>query len=167
MDQDDARPLVIPDAVVRAVDATVAVALPVLWTTRLVVRGGSSVVRPVAWAVHRPVGALARRGRVARRALQQDVAEQLAAVLDVIVPEVVDQVLGRVDVTAIASDVIASLDLPELMREATSAVPSETVREVRMRGIEADDVVARTAGRLRLRRHRDGVPAAPSGTPGR
>ena len=63
-----------------------------------------------------------------------------------------DAVVARIDVTGLAEDVIATLDLPEIIRESTGAVSSETVREVRMRGITGDDAVARAVDRLLLRR---------------
>ena len=69
-----------------------------------------------------------------------------------------DAVIARVDVAGIAEDVITTLDLPEIIRQSTSAVSSETVREVRMRSITGDDAVGRAVDRLLLRRR----PAAPA-----
>ena len=83
--------------------------------------------------------------------------------LDRAVPLVVDELLRRVDLDAViarldlaklAEDVIASVDLPEIIRESTSAVQSETVREVRMRSISGDEAVGRAMERLRPRRRR-------------
>jgi hypothetical protein len=79
-----------------------------------------------------------------------------------------DAVVARLDLSALAEDVIATLDVPEIIRASTSAVSSETMREVRMRGIAADDVVSRAADRLRIRRHRtDTSFPAPPGVSGR
>jgi len=84
-------------------------------------------------------------------------------VLDRAVPLVVDELLRRVDLDAViarldlaklADEVIASVDLPEIIRESTSAVQSETVREVRMRSISGDEAVGRAMERLRPRRRR-------------
>jgi hypothetical protein len=92
---------------------------------------------------------------------REELARELAAALDRMVPVVVDEVLRRVDLDAViarvdvarlADQVIASVDLPELIRESTSAVSSETVREVRMRSISGDEAVGRAMERLRPRR---------------
>lgn len=64
-----------------------------------------------------------------------------------------DAVVARMNLSALAEDVISTLDLPEIIRESTSAVSSETIREVRMRGIAADQVVSGAASRLWSRRH--------------
>ncbi|SDJ04792.1 hypothetical protein SAMN05444157_1458 [Frankineae bacterium MT45] len=64
-----------------------------------------------------------------------------------------DAIIGRVDILGIAQDVIDGVDLPEIIRDSTGAVASETVVGVRMRGIEADERVNRLVDRLILRRH--------------
>jgi hypothetical protein len=50
--------------------------------------------------------------------------------------------------------VLAEIDLPEIIRESTGAMASDTVRGVRMQTISADDAVGRAVDRLRLRRAR-------------
>lgn len=116
---------------------------------------------PQRYQPRRVVEMLALRGSQQR----QDLSEELGAVLDRAVPLVVDELLRRVDLDAViarldlaklAEDVIASVDLPEIIRESTSAVSSETVREVRMRSISGDEAVGRAMERLRPRRR--GVP---------
>lgn len=129
-----------------------------------------SLARPIADAVvlsppmvprplqpRRAVEWLAVRGSRQR----EELTRELAAALDQTVPAVVDEVLRRVDLDAVvarldlaklAEDIIASVDLPELIRESTGAVSSETVREVRMRGISGDEAVGRAMDRLRPRR---------------
>jgi hypothetical protein len=116
---------------------------------------------PERYQPRRVVELLALRGSQQR----QDLSEDLAAVLDRAVPLVVDELLRRVDLDAViarldlaklAEDVIASVDLPEIIRESTSAVSSETVREVRMRSISGDEAVGRAMERLMPRRR--GVP---------
>jgi hypothetical protein len=65
-----------------------------------------------------------------------------------------DAVIERLDLAKLAEEVIASVDLPEIIRESTSAVQSEAVREVRMRSISGDEAVGRAMERLRPRRRR-------------
>jgi hypothetical protein len=61
---------------------------------------------------------------------------------------VVDAALARVDLVALAEQVIEGVDLPELIRESTGSMASDTVRGVRMHGIEADQTVAHAMDRL-------------------
>jgi hypothetical protein len=114
---------------------------------------------PRRFQPRRVVEVLALRGSQQR----EDLSQELAAVLDRAVPLVVDELLRRVDLDAViarldlaklAEDVIASVDLPEIIRESTSAVQSETVREVRMRSISGDEAVGRAMERLMPRRRR-------------
>ncbi len=114
---------------------------------------------PERYQPRRVVELLALRGSQQR----EDLSRELAAVLDRAVPLVVDELLRRVDLDAViarldlaklADDVIASVDLPEIIRESTSAVQSETVREVRMRSISGDEAVGRAMERLMPRRRR-------------
>ena len=59
--------------------------------------------------------------------------------LDAVIERVdLNAVIHRVDLAGIATEVIGEIDLPELIRESTGAVTSETVRAVRMRSAEAD-----------------------------
>ncbi|HEX5861921.1 MAG TPA: hypothetical protein VFY58_08770 [Nocardioides sp.] len=134
-----------------------------------------SLTRPLAEAVvlspplvpeplqpRRAVEWLAERGSRQREQLTRE----LAATLDRTVPIVVDEVLRRVDLDAViarldlarlSEEIIASVDLPEIIRESTSAVSNEAVREVRMRGISGDEAVGRAMERLLPRRR--GIPA--------
>ena len=128
-----------------------------------------------------PVVAVGHRVReVSRPAVslvRDDVSRQVAAVLDRLVPAAVDQVMGRIDINALVekyvdveqliagmdlatltNQVMAQIDLPEIIRQSTGSVASETLRGVRMQAISADDVVARLGGRLRLRRPPQAVP---------
>jgi hypothetical protein len=74
--------------------------------------------------------------------------------LDKIVARVdVDAVIDRVDLVAIAEQVIADIDLPEIIRESSGSMASEVVRDVRVQSIEADERVAHIIDRL-LRRRR-------------
>jgi len=74
---------------------------------------------------------------------------------------VVDAVLSRVDLVGLAEGVIDEIDLPDLIRESTGSMASETVRGARMQGIAADEAVGHVVDRL-LRRRRT---AAPTETP--
>jgi hypothetical protein len=66
----------------------------------------------------------------------------------------VDAIVDRLDLVALANRVIDGIDLPEIIRESTGSVTGDMVRDVRMRGIEADEAVAGLAGRLLRRRPR-------------
>jgi hypothetical protein len=77
----------------------------------------------------------------------------------------VEAVIERVDIVGLARAVLAEIDLPEIIRESTGAMASDTVRGVRMQTMSADDAVGRVVDRLRLRRTRPVAPA-PSPQPG-
>ena len=47
---------------------------------------------------------------------------------------------------------IDGVDLPELIRESTGSMASQTVRSARMQGIHADEAIERAMDRLLLRR---------------
>jgi hypothetical protein len=64
-------------------------------------------------------------------------------------------IIHRVDLAGIANEVIVEIDLPELIRESTGAVTSETVRAVRMRSADADLLMGRIIDRLLRRRPPD------------
>jgi hypothetical protein len=70
--------------------------------------------------------------------------------LDVLVPAVLD----RIDLAGLAEEVIDAIDLPEIIRESTGSMASETVQDVRMQSIAADEAVGRVVDRLLLRRSR-------------
>ncbi|GAA4756950.1 hypothetical protein GCM10023350_48240 [Nocardioides endophyticus] len=79
----------------------------------------------------------------------------------------IDAVISRIDLVGLAEDVIAEVDLPEIIRESTGSMASETVRGVRMQGISADEAVGRAVDRFRLRRHREVPPVPPEAPPQR
>lgn len=62
-----------------------------------------------------------------------------------------DAVLAQVDLVALAEEVIDAVDLPEIIRESTGSMASDTVRGARMQGISADEAVGRAMDRLLLR----------------
>ena len=175
-----------------ALDLTVATVRPGIRAALAVGHHLSAATRPLTSAMRsRPLVAIARRGRPYRVILRQELDARSAAVLTAVVEQVLrrvdlsaliqrhvdldrlvagvdlDAVVARMDLAALAEDVIATLDIPEVIRESTSTVSSEAVREVRMRGIAADDVVSRAVARIGVRRHRTGATlTAPDGVPG-
>jgi hypothetical protein len=58
----------------------------------------------------------------------------------------------QVDLVGLTESIIDEIDLPEIIRESTGSVASETVRGVRMQGVSADDALDRALERFRLRR---------------
>jgi hypothetical protein len=72
----------------------------------------------------------------------------------------VESVLARIDLAGLAEQVIDDIDLPEIIRESTGSMASDTVRGVRMQGIAADEAVERAVDRFRLRRRRPGQEVA-------
>jgi hypothetical protein len=76
----------------------------------------------------------------------------------------VDDVIARIDLAGIANQVIEEIDLPEIIRESSGAMASETMLGMRIRGIEADQRVNRVIDRLLLRRQdRNTVALQPQG----
>ena len=84
--------------------------------------------------------------------------DAIAAKLDL------DAVIARLDLAGIVNRVIDEIDLPDLIRESSGAMASETVLGVRMQGIEADERVNRIVDRILLRRRARGT--ATHGSPG-
>ena len=66
----------------------------------------------------------------------------------------IEAVIDRVNVVGLAMDVIAEIDLPEIIRESTGSMASDTLRGVRMQSISGDDAIGRVVNRLRMRRAR-------------
>jgi hypothetical protein len=59
------------------------------------------------------------------------------------------------DLIALANEIIDGVDLPEIIRESTGSMASETVQGVRMQSIGADQAVSRAVDRLLLRHARN------------
>ena len=94
--------------------------------------------------------------------------------LDALVAGVnLEAIVRRIDLVGLAEEVIAEVDLPEIIRESTGSVASDTIRGVRMQGISGDEALSRAVHRLRLRRGRRDTamppeppsPAGPDGSP--
>jgi hypothetical protein len=82
-----------------------------------------------------------------------------AVVLDrVDLDKLLESVLARIDLAGLAEQVIDEIDLPEIIRESTGSMASDTVRSVRMQGIAADEAVDRAVDRFRIRRRRPPEP---------
>lgn len=78
--------------------------------------------------------------------------------LDVVVGRVdLDAAIARVDLVGIAREVIAAIDLPEIVRESTGALSSDVVRTIQAEGMHADDAVAGFVDRLLRRRRAEPV----------
>ena len=86
----------------------------------------------------------------------------------------IEAIIRRIDLVGLAEEVIAEVDLPEIIRESTGSVASDTIRGVRMQGISGDEALSRAVHRLRLRRGRRDTatmlpeppsPAGPDGSP--
>jgi hypothetical protein len=72
-------------------------------------------------------------------------------------PTLVTAVLDQVDMVAIAEQVIDAVDLPDIIRESSGALTSDTVRGARVRSAAADQAIGRVRDRLLLRRHGNGT----------
>jgi hypothetical protein len=68
-------------------------------------------------------------------------------------------VLTHVDLEAVALDVIEAVDLPDIIRESSGALTSDTVRSARIRGAAADQALSRVRDRFRARHNGVGLPA--------
>ncbi len=66
----------------------------------------------------------------------------------------IDAVIDRIDLVGLAEEVIEAIDLPEIIRESSGAVASDTVRSVRMQGVAGDEAVGRVFDRLLRRSNR-------------
>lgn len=60
----------------------------------------------------------------------------------------VEALIARLDVSSIAAEVIDELDLPQMIRAVSTDTASEGVRDVRLRGVEADRAIRRVIDRL-------------------
>ena len=87
---------------------------------------------------------------------QMDLTEIVLKRVDLV--KVVDAVLDQMDLIALANEIIDGVDLPEIIRDSTGSMASETVKGVRMQGIGADQAVDRAIDRLLLRRSRTSEP---------
>ncbi len=109
-------------------------------------------LQPASW-----LNRVARRGAAYRSEVALDLDALMEQLLPALLTEIVRHVdvtqlvLENVDVATLARDVIAEIDLPEIIRDSTGAMASDTLLGVRMQSISGDEAIARAMGRLRLR----------------
>ena len=133
------------------------------------------VARPAARVVLRPPlvprrlqpGTWLRRAAARGSTYRGETRQELDAVLDRLLPAILAEMLRHVDVAellqenvdvvALAQEVIAEIDLPEIIRDSTGAMASDTLLGVRMHSISGDDAIARAVDRLRVRLTRGAV----------
>jgi hypothetical protein len=144
----------------RLIDVAVGGAAGAAAAAGFLARRTAALTRPVAGLLLRPpavprrmspgtwIDDLAHQG--SRR--RDELSRRLAAALDLAVPMVVAQGLSRVDLTAIVNQVLDDIDLPEVIRESTGSMASDSVRGLRIRSMEGDAAIGRVVGRLRPRR---------------
>ncbi|MBK1783159.1 hypothetical protein [Prauserella cavernicola] len=107
--------------------------------------------RPVAGFLLRPdhrVGqrllALAETGQRGRKVA----LDELTAAYRKVVPVVAADVVRQLDLADLVTEVAAEIDLPEIIRVSTGSVAAETVRDVRVQSMRADEAVAYWTGRV-------------------
>jgi hypothetical protein len=59
-----------------------------------------------------------------------------------------DAIIARVDIVGIAREVIDAIDLPEIVRNSTGTLTSDTIRTVRREAMQADEVIGGLFDRL-------------------
>ncbi|MCX2962802.1 hypothetical protein [Gordonia aquimaris] len=64
----------------------------------------------------------------------------------------IEAILGRVDMIGLADEIIDGVDLPDIIREASTSVTADVMTDVRSTSERADDAVANVVGRILRRR---------------
>ncbi len=64
----------------------------------------------------------------------------------------IDAILGRVDLVGLAEEIIDGVDLPDIVREASTSVTADVMTDVRSSSERADDAVANAVNRFLRRR---------------
>ena len=83
--------------------------------------------------------------------------------IDAIVSRVdVDAIVQRLDLVGLAEEVVNGIDLPEIIRDSTGSMASETVRGARMTIVTADDAISRAVDRALFRRRHKHLPEGTS-----
>jgi hypothetical protein len=117
----------------------------------LVVAAGLLVLTRVAGLINAVLDQLDLTAVVTERADTNAVAGQVD--VDAIARRVdVIAVLDRVDPAAVTRYLIEELDLPAIIQSSTGSIVSDTVHDVRMQSISADERLSRAVGALLLRR---------------
>ncbi|ASR35286.1 hypothetical protein BAY61_10085 [Prauserella marina] len=134
--REDADP-VIADVVIGVADVLAESAGRLVLVLRPLTGG---LLAPERWP--RFVRELAGRGVRRRR----QVGEAALRGYRFVTPVLVTDALDRLDLPGIVREVLAEIDLPEIIRTSTGSVASESVRDVRIRLVAADDAVSRRFG---------------------
>jgi hypothetical protein len=64
----------------------------------------------------------------------------------------IDPIIERIDLVALVTEVVAELDLPEIVRDSSQTMAAETVDGLRVRGMNADRSLAEFIDRVLRRR---------------
>jgi hypothetical protein len=64
----------------------------------------------------------------------------------------IDRIIERIDLVALVTEVVAELDLPEIVRDSSQTMAAETVDGLRVRGMNADRSLAEFIDRVLRRR---------------
>jgi hypothetical protein len=81
-----------------------------------------------------------------------DLRQVITAALDSI--DLNQVVQDRVDMAGLAEYVVEAIDLPDIVRESSGLLANESVRGLRMQGIDADQAISRAIDRVLRRRGR-------------
>lgn len=105
------------------------------------------------------VGGLFTRGRLEAQAVLSlivaaviDELDLTAIVRDRLHAEAIDAVIARIDLVGLANQIIEGVDLPAIIRESTSSVTADVMKDVRTQGERADDAVSGFVDRVLGRR---------------
>jgi hypothetical protein len=105
------------------------------------------------------VGSLFTRGKREAQALLSlivaavlDELDLTAIVRDRLPAEAIETVIARIDLVALADEVINGVDLPAIIRGSTNSVTAEVMTDVRTQGERADDAVSGFVDRVLGRR---------------
>ena len=126
---------------------------------RLGLSGPLDVLVPVL------LGEVLRHARLTDLVLRNVDLDRVAAAIDLDAAAAridIEAIIARIDLIGLAGEIIDGVDLPEIIRESTGSMASDTVRSVRMQGIVADEAVGRAVDRL-LARRREASPAVAPG----
>jgi hypothetical protein len=123
-------------------------------------------LQPDSW-----LDAMVRRGRTVRSELTPLVDRSMPVVAEAVMDRIdvnqlvakvdmnaiiarldMNAIIARVDLGSVSRQVIDEVDLPEIIRESSGAITSESVLGMRMQSIEADERLNRVVDKILLRR---------------
>jgi hypothetical protein len=124
-------------------------------------------LQPDSW-----LDAMVRRGRTVRSELTPLVDRSMPVVAEAVMDRIdvnqlvakvdmnaiiarldMNAIIARVDLGSVSRQVIDEVDLPEIIRESSGAITSESVLGMRMQSIEADERLNRVIDKILLRRN--------------